>query len=88
VSDAQGVVLAIGQVALLPELVRLWAFVDWSGAAFVQGKMHRKKRRRDCLGVRALARLMRRFRNFGTLFHEAFASELTALSQYCRLSHI
>src|SRR6476646_5161814 len=32
-----------------------------------------KKRRRDCLGVPAPARLMQRLRNFGTLFHEAFA---------------
>src|SRR6476646_3659234 len=32
-----------------------------------------KKRRRDCLGVPAPKRLMQRLRNFGTLFHEAFA---------------
>src|SRR3954466_3919768 len=35
--------------------------------------MYCKKRRRDCLGVPAPARLMRRLRNLGTLFHEAFA---------------
>jgi hypothetical protein len=40
------------------------------------------------LGVCAPARLMRRLRNFGTLFHEAFAYGTHRLSQYCRLSPI
>jgi hypothetical protein len=31
---------------------------------------------------------IRKFRNSGTLFHSAFALELTAFSQCCRLSHI
>lgn len=59
--------------AILPELVRLLAFAHRREQRLFKDKMYRKKRRGDCLGVRVLARLMRRVRNFGTLFHEAFA---------------